>query len=86
MEPSPRPWSGDSRRAAREAGIAVVAFGHAGDGRLPIAIDPATMALMRQVRAAFDPNNIMNPGKLIDAWPRGAESPVEPAIRGAPAS
>jgi D-lactate dehydrogenase len=28
-------------------------------------IDPATLALMRQIKRVFDPNNILNPGKLF---------------------
>ena len=28
-------------------------------------IDPATLALMRQIKRVFDPNNVLNPGKLF---------------------
>jgi D-lactate dehydrogenase len=34
---------------------------------MPQAIDPATLALMRQLKAAFDPAGILNPGKLLPA-------------------
>lgn len=34
---------------------------------MPQAIDPATLALMRQVKAVFDPAGILNPGKLLPA-------------------
>ena len=33
---------------------------------LPIAMSPSEMALMKTVKLAFDPNNIMNPGKVFD--------------------
>jgi D-lactate dehydrogenase len=32
---------------------------------MPLALDPATLALMRQVKAVFDPAGILNPGKLL---------------------
>ncbi len=32
---------------------------------MPQAIDPATLSLMRQIKAAFDPAGILNPGKLL---------------------
>ena len=28
--------------------------------------DPTKLALMRRIKAAFDPNGILNPGTLID--------------------
>ncbi|MBS7457754.1 FAD-binding oxidoreductase [Coralloluteibacterium stylophorae] len=34
---------------------------------LPRAIDPATLALMRAVKATFDPDGILNPGKVLPA-------------------
>jgi len=33
---------------------------------LGIALDPGTIELMRRVKRAFDPNSIMNPGKVFD--------------------
>jgi D-lactate dehydrogenase len=99
---------------AREFALAIVAFGHAGNGNLhvnilydnadaaqsqraqaalarvfaltlalggtlsgehgigllkrefmPLAIDAPTLALMRQLKAVFDPDGILNPGKLL---------------------
>jgi D-lactate dehydrogenase len=99
---------------AREAALAIVCFGHAGNGNLhvnilydpgdaaqcaqadaalarvfaltvslggtlsgehgiglakrafmPQAVSPATLALMREVKRAFDPDGILNPGKLL---------------------
>ena len=32
---------------------------------LPMALDEAQIALMRRIRAAFDPNQILNPGKIF---------------------
>lgn len=34
---------------------------------LPIAVDENALNLMKRVKLAFDPNNILNPGKIIDA-------------------
>jgi D-lactate dehydrogenase len=40
-------------------------IGLAKRGFMPRAIDPATLAVMRQVKAVFDPAGILNPGKLL---------------------
>lgn len=32
---------------------------------LPLEIDPATLGLMRRLKQLFDPNNILNPGKIF---------------------
>jgi glycolate oxidase len=32
---------------------------------LPLEIDPATLGLMRKLKQLFDPNNILNPGKIF---------------------
>ena len=37
---------------------------------LPLALDEAQIGLMRQIREAFDPNQILNPGKI---FPQGAQ-------------
>ena len=34
-------------------------------GFLPMALDEAQIRLMRQIKAAFDPENILNPGKIF---------------------
>jgi len=31
-----------------------------------IAINPTELALMKKIKEVFDPNNIMNPGKIFD--------------------
>ncbi len=32
---------------------------------MPQAVTPPTLALMRQIKTAFDPDGILNPGKLL---------------------
>ncbi|HSE40319.1 MAG TPA: FAD-linked oxidase C-terminal domain-containing protein, partial [Acidobacteriota bacterium] len=32
---------------------------------LPIALDPAQVRLMREIKRIFDPNEILNPGKIF---------------------
>jgi FAD/FMN-containing dehydrogenase len=32
---------------------------------LPMALDEAQIAVMRGIRAVFDPNHILNPGKIF---------------------
>ena len=34
---------------------------------LPIVFDPVQMRLMKQIKQIFDPNNILNAGKIFDA-------------------
>jgi len=33
---------------------------------LALAYDESEIGLMRRIKSAFDPNNIMNPGKVFD--------------------
>ena len=35
-------------------------------GYLPMAADKSKIDLMKRIKRAFDPNNIMNPGKVFD--------------------
>ena len=37
---------------------------------LGLELSPDTIALMKRVKQAFDPNGILNPGKIFDA-PQG---------------
>jgi len=39
---------------------------------MPLALEPSTLALMRNVKAAFDPDGILNPGKLLPALCAGS--------------
>ncbi len=67
----------ESRRDAAEEALfaAIVALGGTITGEhgvgwtqrryLPLAVDPPSLALMRQLKAAFDPHGILNPGKIF---------------------
>ena len=35
-------------------------------GYLPLAADKSKIDLMKRIKQAFDPNNILNPGKVLD--------------------
>lgn len=48
-------------KIAAEHGIGVVRKAY-----LPMAIEPAQLNLMKRAKRAFDPRNIMNPGKIFD--------------------
>jgi FAD/FMN-containing dehydrogenase len=75
----------DAVRRAQEAEAelfrGVVALGGAISGEhgigftksayLGLAVDPATMALMERVKAAFDPRGLLNPGKIFPAGAGG---------------
>ncbi|MCD6529712.1 FAD-binding oxidoreductase, partial [Candidatus Bathyarchaeota archaeon] len=36
---------------------------------LPICVDEEEIRLMREIKRIFDPNNILNPGKIFDLEP-----------------
>ena len=40
-------------------------LGFAKSAYLPLAMSEPTVGLMRRIKQAFDPNNIMNPGKVF---------------------
>ncbi len=40
-------------------------IGHKRRRYLPLVMDPALIALQRRIKAAFDPNNILNPRKIL---------------------
>ena len=42
----------------------------AGIGRRGRLTDPVTLGLMRRVKAALDPDELFNPGKLVSLAPR----------------
>jgi glycolate oxidase len=41
---------------------------------LPLVMDPVLIALQRRIKQAFDPNNILNPGKILSSAPTPAHS------------
>ncbi|GHB95009.1 FAD-binding and (Fe-S)-binding domain-containing protein [Cerasicoccus arenae] len=52
--------------------------GEHGDGRLrgefiPLMVGEECYSLMRQIKQAFDPNNLFNPGKIIDSPPMDSQ-------------
>ncbi|MDH6198194.1 FAD/FMN-containing dehydrogenase/Fe-S oxidoreductase [Mycobacterium frederiksbergense] len=62
--------------------------GEHGDGRarselLPLMYSPAALALMAAVKHTFDPDNILNPGVIVDPEPLDAQLrvPAAPALR-----
>ncbi|WP_246292925.1 FAD-binding and (Fe-S)-binding domain-containing protein [Naumannella cuiyingiana] len=64
-----------ARLAARYGGSM---SGEHGDGRarselLPIMYDEASLRLMREVKSIFDPDNLMNPGVLVEPAPLDAD-------------
>lgn len=73
---SPRPWSEDAKRAAEEmvyrplvtiGGSVSAEHGIGIDKRawLPLSRSAAELALMRQIKTALDPLNLLNPGKVL---------------------
>ena len=36
---------------------------------IPLMIGEANYEILKQIKSAFDPNNILNPGKIVDAYP-----------------
>ncbi|HKJ88393.1 MAG TPA: FAD-linked oxidase C-terminal domain-containing protein [Gammaproteobacteria bacterium] len=40
---------------------------------LTMELDPATVGLMKKIKASFDPKGILNPGKIFDAAPAGTK-------------
>lgn len=66
-------WAKDVLTDVYKAGIALGGtisgehgLGVVKKGFLPLAADPAKIELMRRIKHAFDPNHIMNPGKVLD--------------------
>lgn len=68
-------WSERRDRAEDELFAAVVEMGGSITGEhgvgytqrrfLPLAVDPATLEVMRSVKRAFDPKGLLNPGKIL---------------------
>ena len=51
------PWAGPSA-ASMGSGSAKIPF-------VPLQLSPEEIALMRRIKAAFDPHGILNPGKML---------------------
>ena len=82
--PLTRPGGAASYRSFVEQAAELVAgyggsmSGEHGDGRarsalLPSMYSPAALALFGQVKAVFDPQNLLNPGVLVDPRPVNAD-------------
>jgi glycolate oxidase len=41
-------------------------IGYSQKSYLPIALSPAELKLMKDIKWTFDPNNILNPGKIFE--------------------
>ena len=41
-------------------------IGHKRKEFMPLVVDGACLAMMRAIKQALDPNNILNPGKIVD--------------------
>lgn len=82
---------GDWRKFLAEAASLVVKYqgslsGEHGDGQakgefLPLMFTPRLMQAFREFKAIWDPNGLMNPGKLIDAMPVDANLRMGPSYR-----
>jgi FAD/FMN-containing dehydrogenase len=60
------PGSGRAVRFEPKANVSTPAeFGIAKRDRLPLVKDLVAIALMRTLKAALDPNGILNPGKVL---------------------
>jgi glycolate oxidase len=47
-------------------------IGHKRKGYMPLVMSPAVIDMMRSIKCALDPNNILNPGKVFDMPPAAA--------------
>ncbi len=45
-------------------------IGHKRKGYMPQFVGEANLEMMRAIKRALDPSLILNPGKIVDAWPR----------------
>ena len=71
-------WEPASEKAIREIFTLAVSLGGTLSGEhgigysqkpfLPIAVSQAELSLMRQIKRTFDPNDILNPGKIFPEW------------------